>query len=84
MVKESGLTIEQMQQKAGEVKKAAKALQQKLQAITDPEARKQLAQQMNELFASAKALRTEAKHRHYLEESMEREFLNLQANMEDD
>ena len=61
MVKESGLTIEQMQQKAGEVKKAAKALQQKLQAITDPEARKQLAQQMNELFASAKALRTEAK-----------------------
>ena len=84
MVKESGLTIEQMQQKAGEVKKAAKALQQKLQAITDPEARKQLAQQMNELFASAKALRTEAKHRHYLKESMEREFLNLQANMEDD
>ena len=78
------MTIEQMRLKASESRKAAKVLQQKLQTTTDPEERKQLAQQMNELFAQAKSLRDEAKHRHYQQESIEREFLSLRANLEDD
>ena len=78
------VTIEQMRLKACEARKAAKMLQKKYQTTTDPEERKQMARQMNELFALAKTLRGEAKHRHYQEESIEREFLNLQANLEDD
>lgn len=67
---------------ASEVRKEAKALQQRLQSVTDPEERKQLARQMNDLFAKAARLRKEAKHQHYQEESIEREFLSLKANME--
>lgn len=78
------MTIEQMRQKASEARKEAKVLQRKLQTTTDLEERKQLAQQVNDLFALAKSLRDEAKHRHYQEESIEREFLSLQANLEDD
>ena len=78
------MTIEQMWQKGNEVRREARTLHQKLQTITDPDERKQLSQQMNELFALAKSLRDEAKHRHYQEESIEREFLNLQVNLEDD
>ena len=78
------MTIEQMWQKASEVRKAAKALQQKLQTVTDPAERKQLAQQMNELFNQASALRNETKHRRWFEESIEREFLSMKADMEDD
>ena len=78
------MTIEQMWQKGNDARREAKALQRKLQTITDPDERKMLSQQMNELFALAKSLRDEAKHRHYQEESIEREFLNLQANLEDD
>lgn len=78
------MTIEEIRQKGNEARKAAKALQQKLQTITDPEERKQLARQMNDQFAQASQLTKEAKHRHYQEESIEREFLNMQANMEDD
>jgi len=36
------------------------------------------------LFALAKTLKDEAKHRHYQDESIEREFLALKANLEDD
>ena len=78
------MTIEQMWQKGSEVRREAKALQRKLQTITDIEERKQLARQMNELFALAKSLRDEAKHRHYQEESIEREFTNMNAHLEDD
>jgi hypothetical protein len=67
---------------ASELRKEAKALQQRLQSITDPEERKQLARQMNDLFAQAASLKKEAKHQHYLEESIGREFLSLKANME--
>ena len=67
---------------ASELRKEAKALQQRLQSITDPEERKQMARQMNDLFAQAACLREEAKHQHYQEESIEREFLSLKANME--
>ena len=78
------MTIEQMWQKSSEARQQAKTLQRNLQTITDPDERKQMAQQMNDLFALAKSLKDEAKHRHYQEESIEREFLNLQANLEDD
>ena len=78
------MTIEQMQQKGSEARKAAKALQRQLQTVTDPAERKQLAQQMNDLFTLSKSLRDEAKHRHYQEESIEREFLSMKANLEDD
>ena len=78
------MTIEEMRQKACEARKAAKALQQKLQTITDPEERKQLARQMNDLFTQASELRNEAKHRHWFEQSVEREFISIKANMEED
>ena len=78
------MTIEQMWLKASEARKEAKVLQQNLQTATDIEERKQLARQMNELFALAKALRDEAKHRHYLEESIERGFISMNADLEDD
>ena len=78
------MTTEQMRQKGAEARKAAKALQQKLQAVTDPVERKQLARQMNELFNEASQLRNEAKYRHGMEESIEREFLSIHANLEDD
>ena len=77
-------TIEQMWQKGGEARKAAKALQQKLKTITDPDDRKQLLRQINELFTQASALRNEAKHRLRLDESIGREFNILQANLEGD
>ena len=73
-----------MRQKANEARREAKALQWKMQTITDTEERKQLARQMNELFALAKSLRDEAKHRHYQEESIEREFISMNTDMEDD
>jgi len=78
------LTIEEMWQKGSEARREAKVLQRKLQTITDPEKRKQLSRQMNELFALAKVLRDEAKHRHSLEESIEREFVSMNADLEDD
>ena len=78
------MTTEQMRQKGAETRKAAKALQQKLQTVADPEERKQLARQMNELFNEASRLRNEAKYRHGMEESIEREFLSIPANLEDD
>lgn len=77
------MTIEQMWQKGNEALLEAKALQRKLQTITDPEERNQLTQQMNELFTLAKALRDEAKHHHYQEESIEREFISMNADLED-
>lgn len=74
---------EQMRQQASEARLAAKALQKKLQTVTDPEERKQIAQQMNDLYAQAASLRNEAKQRHYMEESIERDFLSIKANLED-
>ena len=76
--------IEELHQKASEARNAAKALQRKLQEATDPEERKQLARQMNDLFNEACRLKNEAKHRHDMEECIEREFINIQANLEDD
>lgn len=42
-----------------------------------------MTQQMNELFALAKALRDEAKHHHYQEESIMQEFISMNADLED-
>ena len=74
------MTIEQLRQQAHDMRKAAKELQRKMQEVTDPEERKQLARRMNELFAKASSLREEAKNRHWFEESAEREFLGLHAD----
>ena len=52
-------------------------MQRKMQEVTDSEERKQLASRMNESFAEASSLIDEAKHRHYLDKSIEREFLSL-------
>ena len=76
--------IEELHQKASEARNAAKALQRKLQETTDPEERKQLARQMNDLFNVACRLKNEAKHRHDMEECIEREFISIHANLEDD
>ena len=78
------LTIELIRQQARDIRKAAKELQRKMQEVNDPEERKQLARRMNELFAEASSLKDGAKHRHYQEESIEREFLSMKANLEDD
>ena len=78
------MTIEQIRLKGYEARRQAKALQRNLQTITDSDERKQMAQQMNDLFTLAKSLKDEAKHRQWYDESIEREFLNLQANLEDD
>ena len=77
------MTIEEMRQRGGEARKAAKVLQQKLQTITDPEERKQVARQMNDLFAEACQLMKKAKNNRRLEESIEREFIGIQANLSD-
>jgi vacuolar-type H+-ATPase subunit I/STV1 len=71
-----------MNKQASEIRKEAKDLQRRLQSVTDPEEKKLLARQMNDLFAQAARLRKEAKLQHYQEESIEREFLSLKANLE--
>ena len=75
------LTTEQIRQRARDMRKDAKELQRKMQEVTDPEERKQLVRRMNELFAEAGSLRDEAKHRQYLDESIERDFLCLEADL---
>lgn len=77
------LTIEQIRQQSRDMRKAAKELQQKLQATTDSEERKQLARRMNKLFAEASSLRDEVKHRHYWDESIERDFRCIETDLED-
>lgn len=83
-MEEKDMTIEQLRLKSSEARKTAKELQKKLQTTTDPVERKQLAQQMNDLFTQASIWRKEAKHRHYLEKSIEREFISIKANLECD
>lgn len=72
-----------MRQKARDMRKAAKELRRKMREVTDPEERKQLARRMNELFAEAGSLKDEAKHRHYLDESIERDFRCIETDLED-
>ncbi len=77
------MNTEQLRQQARDIRKAAKELQRKMQEVTAPEERKQLARRMNELFAEAGSLRDEAKQRHYLDESIERDFRCMEADLED-
>ena len=77
------LNIEPLRQQARDMRKAAKELQRKMQEVTDPEERKQLARRINELFAEVSSLRDEAKHRHYLDESIERDFRCIETDLED-
>lgn len=72
-----------MRQKANDIRKAAKELRRKMQEVTDPEERKQLARRINELFAEASSLRNEAQHRYYLDESIERDFRCIETDLED-
>ena len=81
---EEKMTIEQMRQRSAEARRAAKELQRRLPRIKNTEERKLLSQQMNALFNEASLLRNEAQFRHGMEESIEREFLSIQANLEDD
>ena len=76
------MNTEQIRQQARDIRKAAKELQRKMQEVTAPEERKQLARRMNELFAEASSLRDEAKHRYYLDESIERDFRCIETEME--
>ena len=71
------MTLDEMRQKASEARREAKALQQRLQTITDPDERKQVARQINDLFNQASQLRNEAKHHHWQAASIEREFISL-------
>ena len=77
------MNTEQIRQKARDIRKAAKELQRKMQEVTASEDRKQLARRINELFAEAGSLRDEAKHRHYLDESIERDFRCVETDLED-
>lgn len=81
---EEKMTIEQMRQRSAEARRAAKELQRRLPSIKNTEERKLLSQQMNALFNEASLLRNKAQFRHGMEESIEREFLSIQANLEDD
>ena len=77
------MTIEQLRQQAHDMRKAAKELQRKMQEVTDPKERKQLARRMNELFAKASSLREEAKNRHDWNVSIERDFRCMETDLED-
>jgi uncharacterized coiled-coil DUF342 family protein len=82
-MEEEKMSIEQIRQKASEVHMAAKALQRELQTTTDPDERKRMAQQMNELFAQAKSLKEEAKLHYLMNKSIERDFRCLETDLED-
>ena len=77
------LTTEQIRQQAHDMRKAAKELQRKMQEVTDSEERKQLARRVNELFVETSSLRDEAKHHHYWDESIERDFRCIETDLED-
>ena len=74
------MTLDEMRQKASEARREAKALQRKLQTITDPDERKQVARQINDLFNLASQLRNKAKHHFWQAASIEREFISLGAD----
>ena len=66
-----------MRQRASEARREAKALQQKMQTLTDADERKQLARKINDLFNEAATLRNEAKLRYDYAASIEREFISM-------
>ena len=74
------MTIEEMRQKSAEARKIALDLRRQLQGITDPEQRKQLSRQMNDLFVEAKKLMDEVKAQRGWEASVERELNSMEAD----
>ena len=77
------LTREEMWKKRNEARLEAKALQRKLKTITDPDERKQVARQMNELFAEARKWFDKVKSGNEWECCIEREFNLMESRMED-
>ena len=83
MKEEKELTREEMWKKRNEARLEAKALQRKLKTITDPVERKQVARQMNELFAEARKWSDEVKSGNEWDRCIEREFNLMESEMED-
>ena len=81
---EEKLTIEQMQQKSARCRKIAKEMERWLRNVTEPEARKLLAQAINISYSQAKKWGDEAKRCRGMAESIEREFNRIEANQDDD
>ena len=71
------MTIEEKRQESSEARKMALDLRRQLQDITNPEQRKQLSQQMINLFVEAKKLMDEVKAQRGWEASFERELNGL-------
>lgn len=71
------MTIEEMRQRSAEARKMALELRRQLQDITDPELRKQLSRQMNDLFVEAKELMDKVKFQRSMAVCIEREFNTL-------
>ena len=74
------MTIEEKRQRSVEARKMALDLRRQLQSITDPEQRKQLSRQMNDLFVKAKKLMDEVKAQRGWEVSVERELNSMEAD----
>lgn len=74
------MTIEEKRQESAEARRMALALRRQLQSITEPEQRKQLSRQMNDLFVKAKKLMDEVKAQRGWEASVERELNSMEAD----
>ena len=74
------MTIEEKRQESAEARRMALDLHRQLQDITNPEQRKQLSRQMNDLFAEAKKLMDEVKAQRGWEVSVERELNSMEAD----
>ncbi len=74
------MTIEEKRQESSEARKMALDLRRQLQDITNPEQRKQLSRQMNDLFVEAKKLMDEVKAQRGWEASVERELNSMEAD----
>lgn len=74
------MTIEEKRQESSEARKMALDLRRQLQDITEPEQRKQLSRQMNDLFAEAKKLMDEVKAQRGWEASVKRELNSMEAD----
>ena len=78
------MSQDEMRQKGRETRKKAKDLQRRLETESDPEVRKQMSREMDQLFYDARYWTKKAKLSHALDRSIEREFLSMGAEMADD
>lgn len=78
------MSQDEMRQKGREARKKAKDLQRRLETESDPEVRKQMSREMDQLFCDARYWTKKAKLSHALDRSIEREFLSMGAEMADD